>query len=347
MLVAAAMASTSALLEPAVQARIQPEGELSRLQARAVFEPQDMATRYRLGLLLAALEPADALDHLDAVAAAGNADSAAARALARSIRAAREVDDPAFSLVTTGRALASIGEWALATEALERALGFAPEYAEAWAYLGEARQHLGGSGLEELQTALELDPRSLAANLFLGLYWQRQGDFARAESFLKAARLLEPDNPTVHIQLGWNMALAGEPLQAREHFYAARDLATEDVEVWKAIARYSAEFEVYVEETGLVAAYRAQSMAPQDPEVLVLMGRLLALIGDVEEAIDYYEQALDAAPEHVDAYLHLGLAELQRQDRASARAAFERVIALAPESAAAAFAAELIAIYSP
>ena len=51
-----------------------------------------------------------------------------------------------------------------------------PDYGEAWAFLGEARQHLPSTSeqqaqsLIELEKAYQLDPESIAANSFLGLY---------------------------------------------------------------------------------------------------------------------------------------------------------------------------------
>jgi tetratricopeptide (TPR) repeat protein len=344
---AALMAGLAAMLQPAAIDQVEADNELNRLQAQLAFEPDAVEAHYRLGLLLAALEPQEALAHLDAASGAGSAYRAEAQLLARSIRTAQLAGDPAFSLVSIGRTLAVMGEWALAADTLERAVVFAPDYAEAWAYLGEARQQLGGGGLEALQTALALDPQSLAANLFLGLYWQRQGNYAQADTFLQTAHRLDPENRNALLQLGWNSALAGDVLEARGYFEAARDLAPDDPESWKALARYSAEFEVYLDEVGLIAAHRALVMAPEDPEAHLLMGRILFLRGDSEAAIEKIQAALALDDGYVEAWLHLGLVYLVADDQAAAIAALEQVIALAPGSNQAVFAEELIRDFGP
>lgn len=344
---AALMAALAAMLQPAAIDYVEADNELNRLQAQLAFEPDAVEAHYRLGLLLAALDPAQALEHLDAAAVTRSPYRTEAQLLARSMRSAQLAGDPAFRLVSTGRTLAVMDEWALAADALERAVAFAPEYAEAWAYLGEARQQLGSGGLEALQTALALDPQSLSANLFLGLYWQRQGNYAQADTFLQTAHRLDPENRNAILQLGWNGALAGDVLEARSYFEAARDLAPEDVESWKALARYSAEFEVFLDEVGLIAAHRALVMAPEDAEAHLLMGRILFLRGDAEAGIEQIDEALALAPEYAEAWLHLGLAQLVNQNQPAAMEAFEQVLALAPGSKQAAFAEGLIRDYGP
>ena len=70
-----------------------------------------------------------------------------------------------------------MGEWEYAREAFRRATDLDPEYADAWAFLGEAQQQISGKetgsysevGLSELQRALQVDPNSILANFFMGL----------------------------------------------------------------------------------------------------------------------------------------------------------------------------------
>lgn len=341
------IALLAALLRPAALDFIRADDEFSLLEARLTLDPADAASHYRMGLLLAASEPDEALDHLDFAAASDDENAVHAHELARVIRAARLEGSPSYSLASVGQELATLGEWQLAANALERALHFAPKYAEAWAYLGEARQQLGGDGYEELQEALEASPSSLAANLFMGLYWQRQGDFEQAESYFQHSLELEPGNPAVYIQLGWNTVLAGDVPGARDYFYAARDAAPDDVETWKALGQYSADNEIYIEETGLIAAYRALQMAPKDPEAMVLMGRILFLLEDTEQAIEHYLAAVEIAPSYAGAHLHLGLAYLVEGRRREALEQFEAARALDPEGADGRFAAQLVRNYGP
>ena len=86
-------------------------------------------------------------------------------------------------MVTMGRALGLVNEWDLSLAAFEKAIALDAENAEAWAWLGEAKQHIiytqtgetvsKGVGLEELGHALTLDPSSVVVRALRGLYWNR------------------------------------------------------------------------------------------------------------------------------------------------------------------------------
>jgi tetratricopeptide (TPR) repeat protein len=54
--------------------------------------------------------------------------------------------DPAYQQILIGQRLAELGEWDVAEAAFTAAVSLAPNYAEAWAFLGETRQHLGKDG---------------------------------------------------------------------------------------------------------------------------------------------------------------------------------------------------------
>ncbi|MCK5313815.1 MAG: tetratricopeptide repeat protein, partial [Anaerolineales bacterium] len=118
---------------------------INDLQALIALQPTNAELRYQLGLLLTTQQPEAALAHLVQAAELDPNLSEATQTLVSSIRTARYVDDPAYSKLEAGRALASIGEWELAVEAFHQSTQDHPNYAEAWAFLGEARQHLIGA----------------------------------------------------------------------------------------------------------------------------------------------------------------------------------------------------------
>jgi Tfp pilus assembly protein PilF len=119
--------------------------------------------------------------------------------------------DPAdVQYLITGQGLADLGEWELAKMAFQHSLQLAPGYAEAWAFLSEARQKINppepAAALEDLQHALTLDPESISAITMLALYWQRQGQTQRASDLFRTAANLEPKDPAWYAALG---SLAG------------------------------------------------------------------------------------------------------------------------------------------
>ena len=135
-------------------------------------DPGNGSAHYQLGLIQSLINPEEAEDHLQQAIALDPGLEPSARKVLNALRQAKVVDDRAYQLTITGQAFASLEEWDLAQAALETAVELDPEYAEAWAYLGEIRQQTGsGNSLDALEEAISLDPDSYAANLFFSIYW--------------------------------------------------------------------------------------------------------------------------------------------------------------------------------
>jgi tetratricopeptide (TPR) repeat protein len=204
-----------------------------------------------------------------------------------------------------------MGEWDLAAEAFGRAVSVSPGYAEAWAYLGEARQHTGEDGFPDLSKAHEIDPGSLAVNTFLALYWQRAGDYPRALAHLDAGLAADPDNPSLLAEMGNTYALSGDLDSARVHYERAVESAPSDPRFWRAMAVFSITHEYQLRETGLPAASQAIKLAPKDPASLDVMAQVLFLLGNPGNAQRFLELAIAADPSYADAHLHLALLYLE------------------------------------
>lgn len=311
-------------------------------------ESDALRGQYRRALELAAVAPEEAVPTLRTLAFSENEYAQAARMLLTSIQGALLEDDATYSLTISGQALARLDEWELARSAFESALALQPDYAEAWAYLGEARQQLGEDGAyEALKTARDLDPLSVSVNLFEALYWQRQGNYDRAAIPLKNAAALDADNPLLQIELGQNLVAAGDAPAALPYLQKAVELAPEDVKVWKALAVACIEGEIYLEALALPAAHRARLLAPHDPEAETLLGRVLFLLGFGTNARVHYRQAIQLDPDYLPAYLHLGIALIADNRLDEARDYLTRLIDLSPQSPEAILAQELLEDYSP
>ena len=249
----------------------------------------------------------------------------------------------------SGRALGSLGEWVLAGAAFERAVELRPDYAEAWAFLGEARQHLDearliqafpvsggqaapaktGSALAALEKALALDPGSVSTCLLLALYWQRQGDFDQALENAQAAANLAPRSPAVQAELGGNLAQAGHLPAALEAYQRASGLAPHDPTYLRLLAAFTLQYDHQVREVGLPAARRAVLIAPDDPASLVTLGQVLFTLGDLVNAERFLQRALALDPGFAPARLHLGLVHLLQNDTDRALEQFTLVRSLA------------------
>ncbi len=322
------------------------------LQELAKLQPLDASLRYQLGLLLAAQDPEVALAHLAQVADLDPDLSTSAQSLVNAIRTGLLAGDPAYALLSAGRALAAIDEWSLAFLAFQQAITARPDYAEAWAFLGEASQHLEQphqemSALDMLEKALALDPNSLSANSSLGLYWRRQGNHEQALEYYKKAAELNPNNPILQVDYANALAHTGEFETALATFQHAIELAPQNPAYYRYLAAFALSYEYQVRQIALPAARQALLLDTGDPDSLVTMGQVLLLLGDLASAERHLYSALQVEPKHAPAHLQLGLLYILRGDRQAAFEKWALVENLAPGTPAADQAQRLLKNYFP
>ena len=309
-------------------------GNLDRLAEDLRFlasdQPADPAWQYQLGLVQALLQPEAAHAHLVLAAELDPHLAPDIRILERGFAAARLSDDPAFQMVSSGRALAAVGQWQLAEAAFTRATLLRPDYAEAWAFLGEARRQTGKDGFVELQKAVTLDRHSISANTLLGLYWQQSGRLDLALVYLDAAVRLDRRNPVLQTALGSVLAQQGNLPAALVHYQRAAEMSPRDPTYWRALANFTIEYETQVREVGLPAARSAVLLDSTDPASLDTMAQIYVLLGNPGIAHRFLKRALVADPGYAPARLHLGLVLLLDGNSVKAREQFHLAQALAP-----------------
>jgi tetratricopeptide (TPR) repeat protein len=241
----------------------------------------------------------------------------------------------------------------MAVEAFRQATLARPDYAEAWAYLGEARQHFKtGStstddGLSDLQKALSIDPASLSTNLFLAIYWQRQERYDQALTYLGVAAKLDPDNPTLETELGKTLAAAGDLPAAQGHYLRAVELAPKDATYWRILAEFSLQYRIQIRQIALPASRQAVILTPDDPRALDLMGQALFMLDDTLNAERFLLRALQTDPGYAPAHLHLGQVYLLEGEAERARQQLDTALALSPDTPTADQAQRLLQRYFP
>jgi tetratricopeptide (TPR) repeat protein len=288
------------------------------------LNPTDSSTNYQLGMMLAASQPEAALAYLSHAAELDPQLSTKTNELVRNIRSARNSDDPSYLYVSAGQSLASIEEWDLAEIALSKATQLNPEYAEAWAYLGEARQHIGENGYADLEKGLAIDPDSIAANTLLGLYWQRHERYDLALVYLHSAAKLDDHNPALQAEIGNTLGLLGNLPSAESHYLRAVDLSPRDSTYWQILANFYIKYETKLREDGLAAARQAIILDPTDPASLDTMAQIYLLLESPHIARRFLERALAADSEYAPAHLHLGLIHIMDGDTLGAYQRFTR-----------------------
>jgi tetratricopeptide (TPR) repeat protein len=281
------------------------------------IEPENASAYYTLGLILTANAPEQALPKLMQAAKLDPDLESSVENLRTALNTALLSDDRAYQFLVSGRALGAVNHWDLAAEAFQKAISFRSDYAEAWAWLGEANQQQKQDGGFEIKQAVKLDAQSAMVQGLYGLYLQRQGKPNEALSAFQKAAQLEPEDPGWQMALGSAAAQTGDLANAYEFYLHAVELAPDDIETWKALVTFSVSNDIFVDTTGLPAAQNLIKLAPKDWESYDLAGQAEFSLGNNDEAESYFKKAIQIDPAQAAPALHLGLVYLQTGNLAS------------------------------
>ena len=172
--------------------------------------------------------------------------------------------------------------------------------------------------LVSLERALALDPNSPAVRGLRGLYFQRVGNFRQALTEFQAAAALEPNNPTWLVSIGESYAKLGDLIRALEAYKAAAILAPEDASYWRLLAIFCGQNNVNITDIGVPAAQKAVILTKGDVPSLDVLGWLLILDSQYQEAERMLDRALELDSQNASVHFHLGMLYLQTNERARA-----------------------------
>jgi tetratricopeptide (TPR) repeat protein len=291
---------------------------INNWQEATRLNPENDEAHFNLGLLLMTTQPQKALLELMQAARINQEWDARVQVLRAGLNLALLNDNIPYQLVVSGQSLASIGEWELSQEAFLRALNLANDYPAAWAWLGEAYQHIGKDGLPALKKALEMDQNSAFILALNGLYYRRQNQIDLAWSAYSKAAGLEPNNPAWQLAMGDLSAQKGDLLQAQEYYKKAVNLEPQDPEGWRGLAVFFIQYDVEVSTLGMNAAIQLLKLAPKDWQSYNIMGQVLMAVGELDSAKLYFLDALKISPDQAEIYLHLGYLMLMQNQREEA-----------------------------
>ncbi|GAB4548751.1 MAG: hypothetical protein Fur002_25690 [Anaerolineales bacterium] len=323
------------------------QAERGALERQIQLDASQARAHYRLGVLRSVLEADSALTELTRAAELDPQFDSAAQTLTAALNLSAAQPDSAKQKISIGRALGLVEEWRLAAFAFQQARDLDPQNAEAWAWLGEAHQHIGEPALADLNRALELGRASSIVRALRGLYWQRQGDSTRALAEYLLAAEYDPLNPQWQAALGGVYAQRGDLISALNSYQRAIALAPEESAYWRNLALFSAEYHIEIETLGLPAAQKAVNLAPADPQALDALGYLYYLANRYANAEAVLTQALKMAPQYLSAQIHLALNEMAQGKPSDAYARLVRVRDADADGADGALAARLLETYFP
>jgi Tfp pilus assembly protein PilF len=188
------------------------------------------------------------------------------------------------------------GDAPAARAALERTLAIQPSFVEALNNLALLDLAEGDTerARERLRRALALEPEDYDTWINLGAVELERGELAAARARFEACLARRPDDPDAHFDLGLVFQRAGDAAAAERSFRAALALAPDHVESWSNL------------------------------------GQVLLGTERVPEALTAFARVVELAPDDPFAHFNLAVARRRAGDRAGARSAFERALALEP-----------------
>ena len=300
--------------------------ESAALKNQARLNSEDVYAHYRLGLLLTFLEPEHALPELMLASALDPETDPAVQTLRAALNISATQADPSQQMLTIGRALGLVQEWDLSIAAFENAITLNAENAEAWAWLGEAKQQAGDAlsvskgqdGSAELDQAEVLDSKSVIVRALRGLYWDRQKKYPQMLAEYLLAAESEPTNPAWQASIGDAYFKGGDMVSALTAYQHATELAPQDATYWRLLAVFCADNGVHVEDIGLPAAQKAVDLAPDDPSALDALGWSYFSSGRYANAEQILLDVISRFPNYLSARIHLAMTYLAQGNRTAA-----------------------------
>lgn len=292
--------------------------EKTALENQTRLDPADAYAAYRLGLLLTLFAPEDALPELTRASTLNPEIDSAVQTLRAALAVSGEQSDRSMQMVILGQAFGLVQDWELASAAFEQAVIRDEKNAEAWAWLGEAKQQLGQDGSAELDQAVALDRNSVNVRALRGLYWSRLGEYDRMLAEYQVAAAIEPQNPRWQASIAEAYSRLGNLVAALEAYQIAVELAPEVGEYWRLLAIFCAENSVQAEEIGLPAAQQALALTPNDPGALDAVGFVYLSTGRYASAEEALKFAIEIAPDYFPAHIHLAMTYLAQGNQVAA-----------------------------
>jgi len=221
---------------------------------------------------------------------------------------------------------------------LEEAIELEPDDARAWFNLGLARERLGqrDESYAALRKARELDRRDPDIARALGLAEIDRKRWVEATSLLVAATEARPEDPELYLHLGRAQAGLGNAEGALESFRNARRLDPGNRLGVAVTASLLAAGMLRERENAAGAEQEARAAIDLDRgavDAWILLGLAELDQGRAAEALEALETARRLAPERADAAQNVGSAKLELRDYAGAEEAFRRALELDPSNA--------------
>jgi tetratricopeptide (TPR) repeat protein len=181
----------------------------------------------------------------------------------------------------------------------------------------------------KLSEAYPLEPNRLLATgspVLLLLSW---GNFEEAIADYRRVAVLDPEDATLHRQIGAAFSSAKLFLPAVEAFERVVAAAPQDAVAWRQLG--SANLVLQRWEPAIAALEEAMEIAGKEAALLLALGYAYERKPDVEKALDLYRQASRLAPESGRPHYRIGRALMAQGDLEEAEKAFTQALSIDPK----------------
>jgi tetratricopeptide (TPR) repeat protein len=218
-----------------------------------------------------------------------------------------------------------------AEQALDKALGLAPETLEVLVLMGIVRARKGELDVAAtyLERAISLDSNCFEAETALSTVLFRAGRLDDAVAHGEKAIAIRPKDPSGYQHLAGHLLRQRLVSRAVPYLREALKLTPDSVPLIQDLA--TALTELGQREDAIELWRRLTRFHPRLPLGWVRLANLLLAERQSEEAVSCGRKAVQVAPELPDAHLVLGLALLSESEGTAALSELERVLELKPD----------------
>jgi Tfp pilus assembly protein PilF len=248
---------------------------------------------------------------------------------ARPFLLALQQSDRTLQLTLLGRAYLAQNDLALAQRAFDEAVANNPGYAEALAFAGFVRDQRGADGETWLNRAVELDPNLIVARYFRARHLWERANLDGALDDLRYAAGRDPANALIAAEIGRVYVQRSDFASAEKWLTQARDLKPQDATIWKSLAELYVGRSYGTPDLGVAVARQIVTLAPEDAEAHVWLGRAYLRSGDRGGAERELNEAVRLDPQSALAHFFLG--RLFGRETETGRMEYERALTLEPD----------------
>ena len=232
-----------------------------------------------------------------------------------------------------GTLYAQQGKWQQALNYYQKALEIQPDLAGVYSHIARVKQHLNPQAnqvdaadiylqqalayreeaqwteaIQACEAALKLNPKLAEAYKLLGDANQSLGSLSIAIGYYGKAIAIKPDFPEAYANLGTLYAQQQQWQQALDYYQKALEIQPDLAEVYKHVARVWQNLGDSEKAQRMLAQAQKLESQPQSqtsPQEFFNLGEKACEQGNLTQALKYYQQAVQLAPNFGQAYQRL------------------------------------------